>query len=153
MLDFLTPLKQLRVVSKSVKLEAAFDDGFDGLKGDVSLNVCPEPKCQQLARQLQGALGPLDGNQLDHEEEAWKKLKAMGSQLLYAQSSDTVFYFRSFWEQLEGVQTHRKTWEHVDPEIKTVFDSFAKVVERRLELDQETYLYQHSVASRNAAKK
>ncbi|KAL8790093.1 MAG: hypothetical protein Q9213_000795 [Squamulea squamosa] len=152
-LDFLTPLKQLRVASKSVKLEAAFDDGYDGLKGDVCLNICPEPECQQLARQLQGALGPLDGKQLDHEEEAWKKLKAMGSQLSYAKSSDTVIYFRTFWDQLDHMQNHRKRWGYVDPQITTLLDSFARVVEKRLELDQEIYLYQHSVARRNAARK
>ncbi|KAL8727220.1 MAG: hypothetical protein Q9166_006184 [cf. Caloplaca sp. 2 TL-2023] len=98
MLDFLMPLKRLRV-AKSVILEAVYDNSFDGLKGDVWLNACLQPECQQLARQIKEALGELDGEQLSHEEQAWKRLKVMAKRMSLATGWEMV---RRMYQLLES---------------------------------------------------
>ncbi|KAL8911146.1 MAG: hypothetical protein Q9171_003637 [Xanthocarpia ochracea] len=130
-LESLKPLRRLRV-TKPLVLRAVYDNGSDGLKGDVWLNACSRPGCQHLAEVFQASLGHLDGDQLTHEEETWRRIKDMHQGHAKIARSKTIRSLHNLWEQLNLGQEHAGGAEGFHKAAKGDFEIMARIAEKNL---------------------
>ena len=130
-LESLMPLRRLRV-TKPVVLRAVYDNGFDGLKGDMWLNACSRPGCPHLAEVFQASLGHLDGEQLTHEEETWKRIKDMDQGRAKIPGSRTIRSLHRLWEQLNLGQEYVGRAEGFHNAAKGDFENMARIAEKNM---------------------
>ncbi|KAL8680280.1 MAG: hypothetical protein Q9186_003518 [Xanthomendoza sp. 1 TL-2023] len=133
-LDFLAPLKRLRV-AKAVVVRAVYDDGFDGSRGDVWLNHCERPECKQLGKDVQVALGHLAGEPLRDEEIMWRELKATDIEILDLRSWDTLAHYHHFWARLNYSQLFSERAESIDKGALEILGDIALLIVRSLRND------------------
>lgn len=137
-LNFLMPLQRLRV-AKPIVLEAVRDNGFDGLEGDVWLNLCSEPECQHLAEIVQASLHHLEGEQISEEEETWKRIKAMDGGDGASRSHNSRRSLDDLWTRLNHMQdtSCNATAGVFDDKAKRDFETCAWYAEADMQQDLE----------------
>ncbi|KAL8770792.1 MAG: hypothetical protein Q9209_003659 [Squamulea sp. 1 TL-2023] len=134
-LEFLEPLRRLQV-AKPVVVKAVYDDGIDGVKGDVWLNTCSHPECQHFQGTFQASLSQLDGERISHEEETWRRIKAMdhGNHSV----NRWEYFIFNLWKQLNRLQEYDASHTDIPQDAKIAFESAAKIVQETKEKDLQS---------------
>ncbi|KAL8672013.1 MAG: hypothetical protein Q9168_003518 [Polycauliona sp. 1 TL-2023] len=140
-LDILSPLKRVKV-ARPLKFEVIIQN--NNYRANTSLIPCKHPVCQRLTHHVQQVMGRLDGMQLTHEEETWKRIKELDlgrpkNLVLKFRSSKSSQLLENLWDRLNLLQNHREMDASHDAALVRMFDSDAKETKKSLQQDNTSW--------------
>ncbi|KAL8639098.1 MAG: hypothetical protein Q9226_008917 [Calogaya cf. arnoldii] len=137
-LDVLSPLTRIKVAQPVIftTINVDLPDPFDAYNPSTS---CEHFECKELTSNLQQAMGCHDGKELTHEEDAWKRVKALDHGHPGIPKSESVQLLYKLYNRLNMLQRHRGMNAWHDDQMKLLFDDHVEQAEKSMRRDYKLW--------------